>query len=112
MKLFKPFINSIIIATLLCFTQVKQGMGAINFTITDDGIEKSKILIYGFSNQDENLNGDILEIKNRIIKNLNSTNLVQFIDHEPSDANAQEQIIDIESIPNFLKFQNQNMVEK
>jgi TolB protein len=109
MKLFKAFTNSIIISTILCFIQVKQGMGAINFTITDNGIEKSKILVYGFYNQDENLNNDILEIKKRIIKNLNSTNLIQFIDHEPNDASIQEPLIDIESIPNFLKFQNQNI---
>jgi TolB protein len=109
MKLFKPFINSIIIVTILCLTLVNQGFGAINFTITDNGIEKSKILIYGFSNQDENLNNDILEIKKRIIKNIDSTNLVEFIDDVPNDIITQQAIPDIESVPNFLKFQNHNI---
>ena len=86
--------------------QVKQGFAVINFTINDDAMDKDNILLYGFSSPDVNLNNDILEIKNRIIKNLSSTNLVQFSSFKEDENSSDQNIFDIEAVPIFEKFQN------
>ena len=91
-------------AFFLLLIQVKQGFAVINFTINDDAMDKDNILLYGFSSPDVNLNNDILEIKNRIIKNLSSTNLVQFSSFKEDENSSDQNIFDIEAIPIFEKF--------
>jgi len=111
MKYSKFFYNLIFFSFFLLFIQVKQGFAVINFTINDDAMDKDNILLYGFSSPDVNLNNDILEIKNRIIKNLSSTNLVQFSSFKEDENSSDQNIFDIEAVPIFEKFQNKKIAD-
>ncbi len=109
MKFFKNFFQLFIFFLITSFANINQGFCAINFTINNEAIEKNKILIYGFNSDDVGLNNDILVIKNRIIKNLDTTNLVQFSSFKTDENPVESNIFDIESIPNFSKFKDQNI---
>lgn len=100
--------HTILIIAILSLISIKSSFSAITFVINNNSNDKNKVLFYGFSSPDPILNQQILQIYNKIIFNLNTTNLVQIVDFKPQGENQSQIFFDVESIPNFNQFYKDN----
>lgn len=105
MKSFKTLLINFSFLLLSYFAVTKTCFSAITLTINSNGLEQNKILFYGFSSPNPEINNAIGLIKNKISQDLSSTNLVQIIeDHNVlSNQDNSQDAGDIESVPDFSK---------